>query len=950
MNNFFKISDVIRRHLSRFCLQGPCLAMLLVVGRGVQAETPPAFSSEQLHHFETSIRPLLVTHCRGCHGPAKQEAGLRLDSREGLLKGGDSGPVINFDAPEASRIITVMRYLADDIQMPPAGARPTAEIDLLIAWIRDRAPWPVTEVATSNAHDLRNPVIARQHHWALRPISTPAIPHSVLAPPPGWTTPIYTEIDSFIDAALAKESLSRNPEADRRTLARRVAIDLTGLAPTFEQLQQFEQDPSRNAYEEFVDRLLASPAYGERWARHWLDVARYADTKGYVFTEDPRYPNAYTYRDYVINAFNNDLPYDQFIKDQLAADMLHPENSPPLAALGFLTVGRRFLNNQFDIADDRIDVICRGLMGLSVGCARCHDHKFDPIPTADYYSLQSVMLSIQEPTELPIIGECNDQAAAAVYRQERQALLQKVTDFEASLPAKLEAEVAAHMEDYLKEVAKLRGWTGLAAPTFGEPREPVIHRWRELLDQTPADHPVWGPWRQMTETPNGDFSQAWSMLLQSWEQKPDGVSPVIRQALVDSPPTDVSQLAARYGQVFASIYTQWQTEKGTSPAGLANPAEEAVRVALMQPRSPVGASWPDARNFLRRTERDELRNLNNSVTALASNSPGAPMQAMVVRDKEVPWDGKIFLRGNPGRPGPAVPRQFLEVLSTENRTPFGSGSGRLELANAVASPANPLTPRVIVNRLWQQHFGSGIVTTGSDFGVRGAAPSHPELLDYLAARLIDSGWSLKSLHRLIVTSGVYRQASHFRPDAANVDPENRLLWRMPRQRMSLEAFRDSVLAVAGRLDQRIGGKSADDLVNPDATRRTLYCTVNRNELPGVYRVFDFADPDSSSPGRPQTTVPQQMLFLMNSPLMARQAERVAESAWQQAAGNGKQLVTLLYRRILARDPTQQELADFNQFLESVTQKEQGSSEQSQLSPLAQLAQVLLMTNEFSFVD
>ncbi len=537
-------------------------------------------------------------------------------------------------------------------------------------------------------------------------------------------------IDYFVLAELEKHQLAPSTEADRRTLARRASFDVTGLPSSGEEIERFIADLSGDAYERFVERLLASPRYGERWARHWLDVARYADTKGYVFTQDRRYPNAYRYRDWVVGALNDDMPYDRFLVDQIAADRLtQPSDRGRLAAMGFLTVGRRFLNNPHDIIDDRLDVLMRGTMALTVTCARCHDHKYDPIPTRDYYSLYGVLASTVEPAE----------------------------------------------------------------------------------------------------------------------------------------PSDVMTLA----------------------------------------------------------------------------------------DAATPVVPHVFVRGNPGNPGDAVPRQFLSLLAGENRQPFNSGSGRLELARAIASPDNPLTARVIVNRVWQHYFDAPLVRTPSDFGLRSEPPSHPDLLDHLARSLISSGWSLKSLHRTILNSAAYRQASLQRAEGQAVDPENRLLWRMNRKRLDFESLRDALLAASGQLDGTLGGPAVEITTTPWTTRRTLYGLIDRQNLPSLFRTFDFASPDAHSPLRHSTTVPQQALYMMNSPFVADQTRHLAARV-RQVSSDNRAGIEQLYRLAFSRLPSDQELALGLEFLAAEQTDAQAGAAQatgdSALSGWERYVQVVLLSNEFIYVD
>ncbi len=518
--------------------------LLPLATTAAEAPDPAAATPEGIEFFEKHVRPLFATHCLECHGEKKQ-GGLQLDSRAAMLAGSDSGPSIAPGDPDGSLLVHAVRY-QDEPKMPPEGKLPDDAIAKLETWIKMGAPWPPDSGPVKTKADHFD---TAKTHWAFQPIAKPPLP------PVARVDWVQSPVDNFILARLEQQGLTPSPPADRRTILRRASFDVTGLPPTAAEVQRLVADADPDALNRELENLLASPHYGERWARHWLDVARYADSKGYVFTEDRNYPNAYKYRDWVVRSLNEDLPYDQFLIQQIAADRLPlGDDKSALAAMGFLTVGRRFLNNQNDIIDDRIDVLARGTMGLTVTCARCHDHKYDPIPSADYYSLYGVLASSVEPKE-------------------------------------------------------------------------------------PAD-------------------------------------------------------------------------------------------------------------------------------------------LMTLADAEQPVTPVIFVRGNSGNRGPEVPRQFLKVLAGEDRQPFAQGSGRLELARSIASADNPLTARVIVNRIWMHYFDQPLVETPSDFGLRSDPPTHPELLDYLAASLIENNWSLKSVHRLILTSATYQQASGDRPECRAVDPENRLLWRM----------------------------------------------------------------------------------------------------------------------------------------------------------------------------
>lgn len=631
-------------------------------------------SPAAVEFFEARVRPILVEHCFECHGEKKQRGGLRVDSRDFLLKGTDNGPGVVPGKPDESHVLQAVRY-EGEVKMPPKAKLPQESIDILTEWIKQGAVWPAP--ATPQPGQAGDPQ-AWKKHWAFQPVVKQALP-TVKA-----TAWVRNEIDTWILAKLEANGLTPSPAADRRTLLRRAYFDVTGLPPTFAEVQAFEQDTRPNAFELVVEHLLSSPHYGERWARHWLDVARYADTKGYVFQEDRNYPQAFTYRDWVVKALNADLPYDQFLARQIAADQFVTDaDQSDLAAMGFLTLGRRFLNNINDIIDDRIDVVMRGTMGLTVNCARCHDHKFDPIPTQDYYSLYGVFASSNEPKD--------------------------------------------------------------------------------------GNFPL-----RMVDAPN-------------------------------------------------------------------------------------------------------------------------------------PHNVQVFIRGNSGNRGAEAPRRFLVALAGEGRKNFEKGSGRLELAEAIISRDNPLTARVFANRVWAHYFGSGLVITPSDFGIRSSPPTHPELLDDLARGFMDSNWSIKQLHRRILLSATYQQASIDRPEALKIDSENRLVWKMNRRRLEFEGLRDNLLAVSGQLDPALGGPAVQLVAAPFPKRRTIYGFIDRQNLPGLFRTFDLASPDAHTPQRFTTTVPQQALFLLNSPFLMEVLGQFVNRPELAAINDPAEKIRWIYQQVYSRQPTSQEL-------------------------------------------
>ncbi|MEI7984727.1 MAG: PSD1 and planctomycete cytochrome C domain-containing protein [Armatimonadota bacterium] len=734
----------------------------------------PQATPDQTVFFEAKIRPVLAENCYSCHGSTSQSGGLRLDNSAGILKGGSSGIALISKDPTKSLLLLAV-HQTGSLKMPPGKKLKAEEIANLETWIDMGAPWPAESVAP------------KAQLWSLKPV--------IKAPVPNVTNSkwVRNPIDNFIVSKLESQKLTPSSEADRRTLIRRVTYDLIGLPPSSKEVDEFLADKAPDAYEKVVSRLLALPQYGERWGRQWLDVARYADTKGYVFEEDRNYPNAYTYRDWVIDALNRDLPYDQFVTQQLAADCLpeiqNGDNKKPLAALGFLNIGRRFLNSQPDIIDDRIDVTMRGFQGFTVACARCHDHKFDPIPTQDYYSLYSVFAST---------SEVNAPISDKSIREPWLVFNQKET-----------ATVEALKSHVMFQVSKLR--TMLTSPTLSQ-------------------------------------------------KLSDGVKQALQAVRPEVVPEGVNL------SVLADAF---------------DPADKAKMVSLQA-----------------------------DLESLREGAPATPEFAMAMQDNPNPSDGVVFKRGNPGSPGEVAPRRFLLALSKpgEERAHWKNGSGRLQLAQSITSKDNPLTARVFVNRVWQGHFGAGIVRTPSDFGFQGDRPIHPELLDYLASTFMEEGWSVKKLHQLIVTSATYRQSSAVSAATFNADPENRYLSHMNRRRLDLEQLRDSVFLASGRLDQsKIGGKSVDLWSAPYTPRRALYGFVERQNLPGIFRTFDFASPDSTSARRFMTTVPQQALFFMNSPLSIEQAKIATSRSELVGASDDTQRIKRLYQLLFARQPDASEI-------------------------------------------
>jgi hypothetical protein len=899
------------------------LGCALVVS-GVACAAPPATtgapgpkptSSEQEHFFELKVRPLLVARCFRCHGEKEQKGGIRLDSAEGLLgKTPDEG-VVKPGHPESSRLMEVISY-KDELKMPPDGKLSDADVQILREWIRRGAYFPAKDsgpppLLLSSPEGI---VQAKKTLWSLQPVTSPSPPK---VKNQAW---VQTPIDQFVLAKLEANGLTPSATVDRRTLLRRLSFDLIGLPPTYAEVRAFEQDRSAEAIERIVDRLLGSPLYGERWGRHWLDVARYSDTKGYVFTEERRYPFSYTYRDYVVAAFNQDLPFDRFIVEQLAADQLKlGEDHGPLAAMGFLTVGRRFSNNINDIIDDRIDVVSRGLLGLSVTCARCHDHKFDPIPTDDYYSLYGVFASSPEPAELPLLNRLPQTAAYHKFEAELHRLEAAREHFKATKRVELQDQLRLKTGEYLQLAWESRAKEGAADRKPGELKglRPLpIRRWAIYLNKMmTSPDPVFVAWHEFSKLPDKEFTRRAPEVVAKLKALPTTASSkgrinsVVRDAFLHEPPKSIRNVASQYGKLLVAAEQRWQkllkdSPSDKKPTALPDGDWEELRQTLYREDSPAFVAVEDVKRLLDRAGRQGLTKLENKIEALRANSPAAPPRGMVLNDAPSPTEPVVFIRGNPGRPGKRVARRFLHALDETRAKPFLKGSGRLELAEAIASPQNPLTARVIVNRIWMHHFGAGIVRTTSDFGIRGTGPSHPELLDYLASHFMQEGWSIKKLHRQILLSAVYQQASVLRPDQEEKDPENKLLWRKTPSRLEFEPMRDSWLQVAGNLDLKLGGRGFDIQNNGAQKRRSVYAFIDRQDLPQLFRTFDFASPDVSTAQRPQTTIPQQALFALNSPFLLDQARALIRTDEKK---DSAQRVQLLYRRVYARDPSDAEL-------------------------------------------
>jgi len=765
-----------------------------VTGFAVMTTTLTAFppgsskaGEEGLNYFESHVRPILATHCYECHSQKAQKlkASLYLDSKAGILKGGDSGAVIIPGKAEESLLIRAIRYQVEDIEMPPKRKLSDSSVSHLTTWINMGAPMPDDSVRIAEQGPAFDFEKFRKEHWAFRPVQKPEPP--AVETREGNLNPI----DAFVLARMQGSGTRPVPRAHRRTLIRRAHFTLIGLPPTPEEVEAFIRNESPEAFSKVIDRLLASPHYGERWGRHWLDVARYSDGMGASQDSKPL-PNAWRYRDWVIDAFNRDLPYNQFVKYQIAGD-LH-DNYQALAT-GFFAVGPTYTSDggdpeskaqaEAETLSDRVDTFSRAFLALTAACARCHDHKFDPITAADYYAIAGVFRN-SKPRDIPVAS----QAERDVFNNVQSA---------------------------------------------AKAQEKIIN---EFLDRTARDLKVN---RKEVEAKMSDISRR--------------------------------DLQALRGQL------------------------DRIRKAL--PPKPASGH------------------------GLGESGSG---------------DMHIAIRGDLRKKGRLAPRKFLEIVAGPDRPHFTDGSGRKQLAEAVADPKNPLTARVMVNRIWLQHFGQGLVRSPSNFGVIGQKPTHPELLDWLAATFIENGWSMKELHRQIMLSGTWQQSSAYHGESYAKDSDNLFLWRMNPRRLDVEAWRDSLLAVSGDLDRRLGGVPDEHVL--ESTRRTIYGKLSRNFDRSVseefLRIFDFPAPRSTSAARTESTVPQQYLFTLNSPFILARAESLTRRL-QEGAPDDPARIDLAYSLLFQRPP-------------STAEKETGltylAQEGDRNKHWKHYAQVLLGTHEF----
>ena len=921
------------------------------------AQAPP--SSAGADFFENKIRPIFAESCYACHTSAEM-GGLRLDSREGLLKGGSSGPVVVPGNPDKSLLIQAVRQTGD-LKMPQGGKLKPEEVQALAEWVKMGAPWPDTKAAIPSSPG--KVITAEQRaFWSFQPLKDPSIP---AVKEKSWAK---TNIDHFVLAKLEAKGMKPVGPADRKTLIRRVTLDLTGLPPTPEEVDAFVADKSPNAYEKVVDRLLASPRYGERWGRHWLDVARYAedDVRGL----DPKdrgympFEGAYVYRDWVIQAFNNDMPYGQFLKAQLAGDLMDPKVRdkmvPGTAILGggpWWWDQAEPVQGRADERNERIDMVTRGMLGLTVACARCHDHKYDPILQKDYYSLAAVFLNTTY-HEYP----ATSPAEMALWDKE-----QKVIDDKEEV---LEDFMTQQSDLYAQMLAqKTSKYLVAAWQVTGEPKKTVseaavdqkvdpemLERWIKFLAKPPKHYSYLRDWQDMVKG-GGTLEQA-TFLADNFQNL---VLSVARDAAALKEENDIIKAKAgvrkkprrdAYPNEFETndqFCPGCDLELKTMPIEPTNLYLDVYKADLDsdndQKPDPGLLSlqgWDLERHFSAEVA-EHVATLRAEIDALKKAQAPYPF-LHGVSDTKTMKQMHVNVRGNPHTLGDQVSERFLEVLSPDKK-PFTDGSGRLDLADDIA--ASPLAARVIVNRVWRWHFGSGIVETPDNFGKMGDPPSDPELLEYLASRFVKNGMSIKKLHREILLSSTYQLSAESSAENAEKDGANRLYWRANRQRLDAEAIRDSLLFVAGDLDlKKTGGPSTD--FSDDNHRRTVYCKVSRYRLSNFLQVFDFPNPSFTAEQRFTTIVPLQRLYFMNSSFVYKQAQAFAKRVYDE--GSDAARIGKAYRILFGRAPSEEETKAGLDFLQAHPETPGDQIAGQPTTAWFEYARVLLSSNEFEFVN
>ena len=1068
--------------------------------------------AKAIEFFEKRVRPLMLERCFECHNDETRESELAMDSRGGLLEGGTRGPAIIPGKPAESLLIRAVNH-GELLKMPPKEKLSTREIADLAMWIKNGAVWPNSKAFVSKkkgSKEKAGPLFTDEQRsfWAFQKPVDSKLP---VVKTTDW---FQSPIDHFILAQLEAANLKPAPRAAKRTLIRRATFDLTGLPPSPKEIDDFLTDETPDAFARLIDRLLASPAYGERWGRHWLDVARYADSNG--LDENLAHANAFRYRDYVVAAFNKDKPFDRFLQEQIAGDLLESasidEQLEALTATTFLVLGAKMLAEddpmkmQMDIIDEQIDVIGKAFMGLTLGCARCHDHKFDPIPQADYYSLAGIFKSTKTMENHNVVARWQERPLAEPRLVAQRNEHQKKIDAKKS---EVNSLVTANNEELLDEARRNVGAYVLAAAekrqrdkllkrakSFGADKSTHATRGLQLIEaenytrgnvtkdfgsygagigvlvnrgelpnfveydveipkagyyqfelryaaagsrpcklsinksvvKTDAAGEVTGSWNpdgqkwfvedffkfeEGKNTIRLEHAQFFPHIdkllfvpirtLASFNREPTATAPAntlsntrldarTDAVAVGSRLNDDDQLIPRFIQQWAKFLetaeadqnsefrqdarvlatrfqqadTAWRelkTKNGDATA-LANARLEKARKLLFAEKGPFAVPdgiekyYPPESTAALKKQRDELKSME---TAL----PKFP-ETMAVSDGTIE-DVRIHIRGNHITQGTVIPRRMLRIMAGENQTPVDKkNSGRLQLAQWLSHPNHPMTPRVIVNRIWQWHFGAGLVRSPDNFGSLGDRPTHPLLLDWLASRFVRSGWSIKQLHRTLMLSSAYQMSTVSNEFAMSIDPDNKQWWRMNRRRLEAEAVRDSILAVCGSLNQTMGGSllptanrayvTSTANVNPvvyEPLRRAVYLPVVRSALYDVFQAFDFAEPSVINGKRSSTTVASQALFMMNSKLVAQQTRRLAEELVGNEELDDLSRLGALFTRAVGRHPSPSEserMLKYAQQYVSIATNNGKTLQESRILAWQSICRAVLASNEFLYVE
>jgi cytochrome c553 len=924
--------------------------------------------------FEKRVRPILATKCYSCH-TTSPPAGLRLDSRAGMLAGGKSGPAIVPGRPAESLLIRAVTHTDAKLRMPQAGGKLTQqEVADLSSWIQAGAPWP-EETGTLTVTKTFHITAEQRAFWSFQPLKKtepPAVKNTAWA---------KTQMDRFILARLEEKGLQPVRPADKRSLIRRATYDLTGLPPKPEEVDAFLADQSPDAFGKVVDRLLASPHYGERWARHWLDVARYADGDGpenrpvyigYGMAKDG-FANTFRYRDWVIAALNKDLPYDQFVKAQIAADLL-PESGRKelMPALGFFGLGPWFTGDDVVFAearanerDDKIDALTKAFLGLTVTCARCHDHKYDPISQKDYYALGGVFASSGY-SEYDLAQE-SEVSRYKAQRAKVKAQEKAIEAFAARAKIDVARVLAEQTSRYMMAVRRVELHKLKPAKVAEEEKldTGTFLRWgRYLSTPRKIEHPFLRPWHSMMAMGGGSDEEAkriadefQKLVLDVIAEKTalTAVNDEMRRNYRPDPDEARAALPGDLTQFERFQYKQLLVEKVMDPhrfyiwldvvQGEQGSQDYEKKDGIYE------YDFKTLARFFTPEQRARLNTMLAQLRALEKELPPEYPYVMVISDNPAPANLKLNVRGNPHALGEVVARGLPGILANTTGEPaaFTKGSGRLELAQAIVR--HPLAARVMVNRIWMHHFGRGIVGTPSNFGVGGERPTHPELLDYLAGRFIENHWSMKAMHREMMLSATYQLGTQFVEANESADPDNKLFWRGNRRRLDAEEIRDSLLFVSGALDQSLGGPP-QELSSAANTRRTVYarirrsvyaCTSGTGGLDRTLQLFDFPDPSISVDQRGHTNVPLQGLFFLNSELVMRQADLLAKRL--TGSDDDRARIQQAYRLLFGRPAKESEVQLGIDFLQEAQR-----NSPADVSPWQQYAQVLLSSNSFYYVN